>query len=470
MNNERFAYKQQITDFIYSHREEMLDVLRRLIEIPSVKGEPSAAAPFGREPRRALYEMLEICRSHGFVTACCDDVMGSADYAPAGNVSLGILCHLDVVPVEPTGWSFPPFELTRRDGKLFGRGAIDDKGPCAAALYALYCVKELGIPLKKGVRLLFGTDEENGSGDLEIYRRTHRLPEMVFTPDGSFPVINIEKGMVRADICGEYRAGSVVSFDGGSIPNAVPDKAAAVVKGVSAEQVQSVISGMSMPAEFSCEPAQGGITIHCKGVPAHASTPQGGVNAITALISLLDRLPLEEGGDADILRRLEKQFPFGETDGSSAGLKHDDEESGALTLTFSKFSMHDGKISGCVDIRYPVSMELEQVVQGLSAALERAGVRYGKNIEEQPHIVPSDSEFVQKLLEVYSAVEGEQGHCIAIGGGTYVHDVEGGVAFGVERGDTDYHMHGCDEFITEDELLRDAVLFACAIADICGEQ
>ncbi len=89
-------------------------------------------------------------------------------------------------------------------------------------------------------------------------------------------------------------------------------------------------------------------------------------------------------------------------------------------------------------------------------------------MEEQPHFVPEDSEFVQKLMNVYSEVEGEPGHCIAIGGGTYVHTVEGGVAFGVERGDTDYHMHGNDEFITEDELLKDAVLFACAIADICG--
>ena len=75
---------------------------------------------------------------------------------------------------------------------------------------------------------------------------------------------------------------------------------------------------------------------------------------------------------------------------------------------------------------------------------------------------------MQKLLRVYSDVEGEPGCCIAIGGGTYVHTVDGGVAVGVERGNTDYHMHGNDEFITEEELLKDAVLFACAIVDICG--
>ncbi len=461
--------KQKITEFIYSHREELVNTVKELVEIPSVKGAPEKDAPFGAEPRRALDKMLEICAQHGLVTDCHDDVMGTADYCPAGDIELGILCHLDVVPAEPLNWTYPPFKLTRRDGKLIGRGTIDDKGPCAAALYALYCVKELGIPLKKGVRLLFGTDEENGSGDLEIYRRSHTLPPMVFTPDGSFPVINIEKGMIRSGIEGEYSGGSVVSFTGGSIPNAVPDKAEAVLRGLTRDQVRAAIPANSTGAVLTVDYGDDGlITLHCSGRSAHASTPQTGINAVTALIETLNRLPLEEGAQRDILRGLERQFPFGETNGSSAGLKLSDEQSGALTLTFSKFSMKNGKISGCIDIRYPVTAELPDVVNRLSAALNSAGLRYVKNMEEQPHYVPEDSEFVQKLLRVYEDVEGEPGRCIAIGGGTYVHDVEGGVAFGAERGDIDYHMHGNDEFITEEELLKDAVLFACAIVDICG--
>lgn len=100
--------KQKITEFIYSHREEMVDTIRQLVEIPSVKGESKPGAPFGKEPRRALDKMLEICRNMGFVTSCHDDVMGTADYSPAGNVALGILGHLDVVPAEPLNWSCPP--------------------------------------------------------------------------------------------------------------------------------------------------------------------------------------------------------------------------------------------------------------------------------------------------------------------------------------------------------------------------
>ena len=461
--------KQKITEFIYSHREQLMNVVKELVEIPSVKGAPEEGAPFGAEPKRALDKMLVICAQHGLETGCCDNVIGTADYCPAGDIRLGILCHLDVVPAEPLNWTYPPFRLTRKDGKLFGRGAIDDKGPCAAALYALYCVKELGIPLKSGVRLLFGTDEENGSSDLEIYCGKNKLPPMVFTPDGSFPVINIEKGMIRCAISGEYSGGSVVSFSGGSIPNAVPDKAEAVLRGLSRNEVRAAVTANSTGAVLTVDYGDDGlITLHCSGRSAHASTPEAGINAVTALIEVLNRLPLEEGVQRKILRGLGRQFPFGETDGASAGLKKSDEQSGALTLTFSKFSMADGIISGCIDIRYPVTAKLEEVVGGLTSALERSGVRYVKNMEEEPHYVPEDSEFVQKLLRVYEQVEGEPGRCIAIGGGTYVHTVDGGVAFGAERGDTDYHMHGNDEFITEDELLKDAVLFACAIADICG--
>ena len=292
---------------------------------------------------------------------------------------------------------------------------------------------------------------------------------MVFTPDGSFPVINIEKGMIRADICGKYIPGSVLSFTGGSIPNAVPDKAEAVISGLSYEEIRAVIPVNTTGAILTLDRnPDGTVTLHSSGRSAHASTPHTGINAVTALISVLNKLPLADGEQREIFRGLERMFPFGETDGRSAALKIEDKESGALTLTFSKFAMNEGKISGCIDIRYPVSAQLGDVVKRLSAALENAGVHYGRNMEEEPHCVPEDSEFVQKLLRVYSEVEGEPGRCIAIGGGTYVHTVEGGVAFGVERGDTDYHMHGNDEFVTEDELLRDAVLFACAIADICG--
>ena len=77
-----------------------------------------------------------------------------------GEELVGILCHVDVVP-EGDGWTTPAYSADIRDGKIFARGAIDDKGPTMAAYYAMKIVKELGLPLSKRVRMIIGTDEES---------------------------------------------------------------------------------------------------------------------------------------------------------------------------------------------------------------------------------------------------------------------------------------------------------------------
>lgn len=460
--------QNKIKDYIYSHKDDMLATLSRLVEIPSVKGEPCEGAPFGKEPKRALDEMMKICDEMGFPVACCENVVGSADLCPEdAEVGLGILCHLDVVPVEESAWSYHPYKVTEDNGILYGRGVIDDKGPAVASLYAMACVRELGIPLKKGVRLIFGTDEENGSGDMEIYTKHEKMPPKVFTPDGSFPVINVEKGMMRSFFSGECEGGAVVSFHGGSIPNAVPDKAVAEVEGIPVHVIAAEILTDKSGAIFTMEEHDDVVRINASGKSAHASTPESGINAITSLISLLNRVIPSGSRQSDLFRGLESAFPVGQTDGSSVGLKAED-KTGATTLVFSIFDMENGRCSGIVDVRFPTCLNLAIVEDRERAAFAAAGCELDRFMGDEPHCVDEDSDFVQALLRVYERVEGEKGHCIAIGGGTYVHHIEGGVAFGAERGDTDYHMHGADEFIPLDELLKDAVLYAAAIAEICG--
>lgn len=450
---------KQINDYIYSKKSEILQNLAELVVIPSVKGTPENGAPFGNEPKNALLKMREICDKMGFKTTVYENAVLCADFGESPE--LGILAHLDVVPVQRENWHTNPFSLVEKDCVLYGRGVIDDKGPAVAALWALNAVKELGLTLKKGVRLIFGTDEENGSEDLEIYKKHDKFPPKVFTPDGSFPVINIEKGMIRSRFFGNV-SGNIVIFSGGNIPNAVADKANAVLSSVSLETVRREIDSDKTGAEFSATENNGNVEIYCKGKAAHASTPQTGINAVTALISLINRIC-----GNDVTQGLERLFPFGETDGSALGLKCAD-DSGALTAVFSKFSINDGVCEGTVDIRFPTCTNLVTVKDTLKANFEKVGLNYEMILGDEPHIVPENSEFVQKLLSVYEQIEGEKGKCIAIGGGTYVHNIDGGVAFGAERGDTDYNMHGDNEFITVDELLKDAILYANAIIEICG--
>lgn len=448
----------KIKDFIYSHKEEILNDLSELVAIPSYKCDSEDGAPFGENAKKALFKMKEKCGGMGFKTVVYGNAVLCADFGE--EPELGILAHLDVVPVHAENrgnWATDPFKLTEKNGVLYGRGVIDDKGPAVAALWALSCVKELGIPLKKGVRLIFGTDEENGSEDLEIYKKYDKFPPKVFTPDGSFPVINVEKGMLRMRFEGELKSG--VIFEGGSVPNAVPNHSRARLPSAASADVRRECGSIA-GVEFLIDEKNDHVEIDCRGKSAHASTPEAGVNALTALISLLDRVT-----DEPVLRGLGKLFPFGETDGAALGLKFAD-ESGALTCVLSRITTERGVINGVADIRFPTCISLEFVKGRLISALEDIGLKCEALIGEEPHVVPEDSEFVRTLLRVYERVEGEKGRCIAIGGGTYVHNIEGGVAFGAERGDTDYHMHGDNEFITVDELLKDAVLFAEVIAEV----
>lgn len=73
-----------------------------------------------------------------------------------GEELVGILCHVDVVPAG-SDWQHPPFGGVVEDGKLFGRGAIDDKGPTMAAWLAMKMVKDAGVQLDRRVRLIIGS-------------------------------------------------------------------------------------------------------------------------------------------------------------------------------------------------------------------------------------------------------------------------------------------------------------------------
>lgn len=459
--------KQKIFEYIDSQKENMIATLCELISYPSYQQEASEGAPFGKPVRECLDKALSICEGFGFKTHNYDGYAGTAEFTECEPI-LGILGHLDVVP-EGTGWTYDPFKGTVADGKVYGRGSIDDKGPCVAVIYALKALKDLGVPLKKGVRLIMGTNEENGSADLEYFEKVAKMPKWLFTPDGNYPVINIEKGMIRAKITAKPTDGekNILAFHSGKTINAVPELGWCEISGVSEDDVKKAIDALKSDITFTTAVTANGIRIDGKGVSAHASTPEMGHNALTGLLSLLKELNLD-GNIAHLLSSLNNVFPHGETDGTHSGIKAFDDISGGLTEVLSVLDYDQGNdIGGYIDIRFPICENVASVTTKLESSLNKAGFAV-QAFGSEPHYVDSNSTFVKELLSVYEDVTGEKGECIAIGGGTYVHHTEGGVAFGAEFPGEDNHMHGADEFMSIDSLLLNAKIFACAIERICN--
>ena len=109
----------------------------------SLYGNLDRLISLGESAEDALDFVLELADSMGFKTKNIDNVIGYAEYGK-GDEMVAVLGHLDVVPAGD-GWETEPFRLVEKDGALYGRGVMDNKGPMMACLYALNEIKDEGI-------------------------------------------------------------------------------------------------------------------------------------------------------------------------------------------------------------------------------------------------------------------------------------------------------------------------------------
>lgn len=466
-------YKKEIETYINTHAQEMIQDIFTLCRIDSARTPAEEGMPFGLGPVKALEAALDIAKGYGFQVRNYDNYVGTADLNQ-GERQLDILAHLDIVPAGE-GWQVTePFDPVEKDGCLYGRGTADDKGPAIAALYAMRAVKELGIPLKKNVRLILGTDEECGSSDIQHYYGLEPEAPMTFSPDAEFPVINVEKGGLAAHFTGKFEAGTgtakLVSLDAGIKINVVPAKAYAVVEGVALEVMEKTAEAVAkeIGIHFTFEEQEGRIRITAAGENAHAAHPEGGNNALTGLLTYLTRLPLDDCPQLACLKGLLGLIPHGDLYGKALGIAMEDEVSGKLTLAFSMLKVTETGLDGMFDSRCPICSNEENVLKVVKKQMEEIGITLHNDSMKPPHYVDGNSPFVQTLLKAYETWTGQKGECLYTGGGTYVHELKNGVAFGAAMPGTDNRMHGADEFAVVEHLLSSAKIFAQVIVDLCS--
>ena len=469
-------YREKIDAYIDSKKDEMIEDLKTLVRIDSQRGRAKEGKPFGDGPAKVVAAAEGLMKQYGLQTTNYDNYVVTGDFGTQEK-ALDILAHLDVVPVTEDWTVTEPFQPKVVDGRIYGRGTADDKGPAIAALYALRAIRELGLPMKKSVRLILGSDEECGSGDLEYYYAKEQEAPYTFTPDADFPLINIEKGSFKGEFSADFPAEDakayVVSFTSGDKVNVVPARATLVVAGVEAAVVEEAAARVTAQTNvaFTTESqADGTVKVSAKGVAAHASTPAEGKNALTATLRLITALPLDATKGLTALLGLEALFPYEDTCGKQAGIDRENEESGALTLCFSIMDYTPEHLHAIFDARLPIGCTKEKTSYPVKEALAQYGITLDNDELREPHCVPGDSWFVQTLLGSYERYFGKKGKALSTGGGTYVHELERGVAFGCMVPEVDNHMHGDDEFMEIEMLLRSAKIFADAIMKICNAE
>jgi len=441
-------------------QESMLRELQELIAIPSVLNtDATLDAPFGKEVKRALDWFLDKGRENGYKVKNVDNIAGHLEIGQ-GEELLGILGHVDVVPIGE-GWTKDPFGGVIENGKLFGRGAIDDKGPTIAAWTALNMVKDAGYEFNKRVRLIIGTDEESGFRCVENYFQKEEMPTMAFAPDADFPIINAEKGIAALVFSQVYsgKEDQLITFRSGHRTNMVPDLAQAIVEGSSADWKPDFAAfatqhGLQTAIEEIGNTVQ--LTVH--GKAAHAMEPDDGLNAgVTLALFLKDHLT----GDGQVFTEFIADKFYGDTRGRSLNLEFSDEASGDTTFNAGIMRFEKAK-GGTVDVsmRYSISCPFEEKMEEIQ--LEGFSVNVHSN--SKPHYVDENDPFIKTLQEAYEIQTGEKAELLAIGGGTYARVMKKGVAFGMLfPGEKDV-AHQLDEFVDIKNLVKATAIYAEAIS------
>ena len=466
-------YKEKIEAYFADKQDQILADIDRLVRINSERTDAKPGMPFGEGPCKALALGKQMCEEMGFTTRNFDNyvVTGELNDKPA---YLGILAHLDVVE-QGKGWTMPPYEVTVKDGCIYGRGTADDKGPAVVSMWAMKAAQEINPNMTKGCRLILGSAEETGSEDLEYYLPIQPAPPVSFSPDAEYPVINIEKGGYRpffgADWEEDKALPRVTAIHGGTTVNVVPRESDAFVEGLDKAAVEAVCAkhAEKTGVEFTVTEENGQLHIHALGLNAHAATPETGKNAQRAILALLADLPMAESRGQKAIRDMARLFPYGDFHGAAMGVDVSDELSGTLSLTFSLLEYSLTGFEGRFDSRVPLSANEDNVRSVVHKHFAECGFEpRDKDYMYAGHHVPAESELVQTLLKTYEKYTGQKGECLAIGGGTYVHDIEGGVAFGCAMPGTDNRMHGPDEFAVIEELMISAKMFTQVILDLCS--
>ena len=452
-----------LNEAVLLKKDDMIRSLQESIRIPSVEGVPAPGAPYGAEVRRCLDHALATARKLGFSVTDVDGHMGWCEYGE-GEEMVAVLGHLDVVPAGE-GWSVAPFGGEIIDGKIFGRGTTDDKGPSIAALYALAAIRDSGLPIKRRIRVLLGCNEETGSADVKYYlAQGGEIPVMGFTPDGEYPVINGEKGIINATFSRKYTqngALKLVKIQGGTATNVVPSYAKAVFE--CDEALARRLSKLYVHSmKFS--KTETGFMVESFGTSAHGSTPGQGENAIGRLILALDNLPLD-GELADAIHFLAEHIGM-ETDGASAGIALCDEVSSGLSLNWGIIDGDADTLTLKINYRYPVTFSYSHCGPKFNALFAGAGFTLEHEFHKEKLYVPADSRLVTALLDVYTRETHLEGHPICIGGGTYAKAIPNILAYGPLFPGDEVREHKADEYISIESLVKNAQIMAAAMYEL----
>lgn len=473
--------------FYEKNETEIFRDIADIIAIPSIaraseQGEQEA--PYGQEVKKGLEFLLKKGKALGLETKNYDFHVGEI-IAGTGENIVGLLCHVDVVDAGD-GWITDPFKAEVIDGELYGRGAIDDKGPMICALYAMkYLTQNHYIPENGKIKMIIGTDEEENWNSIQYYlEQNPELPTFSIVPDANFPVVYCEKGLINLELTlsvGNEKKETaspcfkMISLKGGERGNVVPANASCEItfstKDYAFEKETVFIDEFAKKHDIRATTSvnNGRLCINVFGKAAHAMTPEKGKNAISWLMKLLKTMSKE----TDIRFEWQNFIDFYDRyiglqyDGENLGMKWEDHDSGPLTLNVGVLALEENVVRIKLNLRYPVSRSFAEIRERFDQLAADASVKVEYGVCMEPIFYPKDSRLVQSLMKVYQQFTGDKvSQPIALGGATYARAIPKAIAFGPVFPNQEELAHEANEHYTFSDYKKITEIYANAILQL----
>ena len=463
---------------IESKKEEMLSSLKTLISFPSISIESNdPKMPFGKACNDALEYILKLGKELGFRIKNIDGYCGYIEFGE-GEEIVGIIGHLDVVPADDN-WTYSPFNASIKDDKLYGRGAIDDKGPVISALYAMKAVLDT-TKVNKRVRLILGLNEEKDWKCIKYYKEHEELPTIGFSPDADFPCIYAEKGILTFYLIQEYNSIisenepiKIINIDTNkNAINVVPkycEVTLEILKSINCLKLIDNIKKYAKTFNFDISAEQidfEHVKIISKGISSHAAHPDLGKNAISQLLIILNKIFKEYKIENSLITFFDKYIGL-EYNGKTFGISSSD-ESGDLTLNVGDFKINNGNIEIGFNLRVPISINLDKLFELISSIANSFSKKISLNLKgkKEPLYINKDNFLVKTLCTIFNDKTKMNVNPIAIGGATYARAFDNCISFGANMPGHEDMCHKVDEYIEIDSLILSSKIYANAIYEL----
>lgn len=435
-------------------KENIINTVKEICKFNSVSKKDDIY-PFGKACNEVLEYTLNIGKKFGFKTQNIDGYCGYIECGE-GKELIGIIGHLDVVPANiEDGWNFPPFEPTIKDGKIFARGTIDDKGPVVAALYAMKFVNEK-YKLNKRIRLILGLNEEVDWKCIEYYKQKEEWPTISFSPDANFPCIYAEKMILSVKTTAKFELPDgvkIIEFDDrNNAINVVPKYCRLILEDINGDYIKSIKQNDKIKISNLEDKIY---KIESFGTASHAAHPELGDNAIT---NLLLNLP-----ENDYIKNMKEIEFFNTHSPKYLGGDNTEDESGKLTSNIAQVSYKQGKISVSLNLRIPVKTTFEKIKEYYEN-LKDIDINFLKK-QDALH-VQKDSYIVKTLTKIFNEEVKGNYEPMAIGGGTYARAFENCVSFGMTIPGEEDMCHQVNEYVKIDNLLLATKIYSKALYEL----